>query len=450
MSDTSQKAYRSAIFHVLRDPTRGSPDQAYEYWDDGGLLVEDGLVKAVGAWPEIEPQVPKGVTVQHFQNALITPGFVDTHIHYPQIDVIASYGVQLLDWLNNYTFPAEQRFADPHHAAQMSTFFLDELLKNGTTCALIFATVHKSATEALFREAEKRRMRIIAGKVLMDRHAPEALSDTPESGYADSADLIASWHGKDRLSYAVTPRFAVTSSPEQLNLAGRLLKEHPDVYMQTHMSENQEEIEQVRELFPTAKNYLSVYDDAGLLGSRSVFAHCIHLDEDEFKGLSRADAGIAFCPTSNLFLGSGLFDLQRANAHNINVGLGTDIGGGTSFSMFQTMNEAYKVCQLRGGPLDPIQSFYLATLGGAKTLKLDDRIGNLEPGKEADFLVLDLAATPLFARRYALATSVREKLFVMNILGDDRIIGKTYVLGDPAYEKTKMSVPVASTASPQS
>ena len=432
----SRTAFRASVFHVLDDPSRISDGAACAYWQDGGLFVEDGVVSAIGPWADVKRQVPANTSVQHFKDALIIPGFVDTHIHYPQIDVIASFGVQLLDWLNNYTFPAEQKFADTQHAAEMSAFFLDELLKNGTTCALVFATVHKSATDTLFREAQKRRMRIIAGKVLMDRHAPPALCDTPERGFADSADLIAKWHGKDRLSYAVTPRFAVTSSPEQLRAAGRLCREFPGVYMQTHMSENQKEKELVRQLYPSAKNYLSVYSDAGLLGDHSVFAHCIHLDDDEFAGLSQAGAGISFCTTSNLFLGSGLFNLQRTIQETIKVGLGTDIGGGTSFSMFQTMNEAYKVCQLRGNALDPVHSFYLATLGGAKTLNLDHRIGNLQPGKEADFLVLDLKATPLFARRYGLATSVSEKLFVMNILGDDRIIDRTYLLGELAYQKT--------------
>ncbi len=428
-------AYRAAIVHMLHDPSQGRGDTAHEYFADGGLLIDNGVVAAVGAWADIKRQMTRGTQVHQFKNALIVPGFVDTHIHYPQIDVIASFGVQLLDWLNNYTFPAEQKFADQAHAAAMADFFLDELLKNGTTCALVFATVHKHATDTLFEAASKRRMRMIAGKVLMDRHAPAALCDTPQSGYADSAALIKKWHGKDRLSYAVTPRFAVTSSPEQLELAGRLLGEHNGVYMQTHMSENQKEIDLVRELYPDAPTYLSVYGGAGLLGERSVFAHCIHLDDSEFDGLARAGAGISFCPTSNLFLGSGLFNLNRAVSDGIKVGLGTDIGGGTSFSMFQTMNEAYKVCQLRGSPLDPLQSFYLATLGGAKTLNLDDRIGNLSPGKEADFLVLDLEATPLFAHRIALAPSIDEKLFVMSILGDDRLIGETYVHGKRVYAK---------------
>lgn len=433
------QAYRSAIFHVLGDPARKLEGQAFEYWDDGGLLVEDGIVKSIGPWSDVKRQLPPGAKSRHFQNAMIVPGFVDTHIHYPQIDVIASYGVQLLDWLNNYTFPAEQKFADARHAAFMAEFFLDELLKNGTTCALVFSTVHKSATDALFQAASKRNMRMIAGKSLMDRHAPPELCDTPESGYADSADLIAKWHNKDRLSYAVTPRFAVTSSPEQLQSAGKLLGEHPGVFMQTHMSENKKEIELVRELYPDAKSYLSVYNGAGLLSDHSVFAHGIHLEADEFKSLGQEGAGIAFCPTSNLFLGSGLFDLERACAHGIKIGLGTDIGGGTSFSMFQTMNEAYKVCQLRGAPLDPLKSFYLATLGGAETLNMDQRIGNLLPGKEADFVVLDLKATPLFAHRYALAESVAEKLFVMSILGDDRLVHSTYVLGEPAYKKTAIA-----------
>lgn len=430
------EAYRAAIFHVLDDPSIKPGPDAFDYWDDGGLLVEDGLIKDVGAWSEIKRQLSDDVPVNHFKDGMIVPGFVDTHIHYPQVDVIASFGVQLLDWLNNYTFPAEQKFSDQRHAESTAEFFLDELLKNGTTCALVFATVHKSATELLFKAAQKRRLRIVAGKVLMDRHAPDGLRDTPESGYNDSAALISKWHNTDRLSYAITPRFAVTSSSDQLAKAGQLLAENPGVYMQTHMSENKKEIALVEELFPDARNYLSVYEGAGLLGDHSVFAHGIHLDKQEFDGLGRAGAGISFCPTSNLFLGSGLFDLQTAEQHKINVGLGTDIGGGTSFSMFQTMNEAYKVCQMRGAPLDPIKSFYLSTLGGARTLNFEDKIGNLMPGKEADFLVLDLKATPLLSRRLSVAKSISEKMFVLSMLGDDRTIDQTYVLGKQAYKKT--------------
>ena len=433
------KAFRAAIFHLLSDPTKTGDQDAFEYWDDGGLLVDDGHVVAVGPWGDVERQLPNDAVVTRFDDALIMPGFVDTHVHYPQIEVIASYGVQLLDWLKNYTFPAEQKFADATHASAMSDFFLEELLKNGTTCALIFSTVHKQATDILFQAAQKLRMRIIAGKSLMDRNAPEALCDTAETGYADSADLIKKWHGRDRLAYAVTPRFAVTSTPEQLSAAGRLVAENPGVYMQTHLSENEKEVDLIKELFPNGQNYLSVYDDAGLLCDHSVFAHCIHLEQDEFERLGNAGAGIAFCPTSNLFLGSGLFDLKRALAHDIKVGLGTDVGGGTSFSMFQTMGEAYKVCQMRGAPLDPLNSIYLATLGGAKTLNLDDKIGNLCPGKEADFIVVDPHSSPLISHRYRLAQSPSEKMFVLNILGDDRLIKSTYVLGEAAYERNHVS-----------
>ena len=433
------KAFRSAIFHLLKDPTADGAQGAYEYWDDGGLLVDDGHVAAIGPWAEVERQVPNGTETTHFKDALIMPGFVDTHVHFPQIDVIASYGTQLLDWLKNYTFPAEQKFADADHASMMSDFFLGELLKNGTTSALIFSTVHKQATDLLFQSAQKKRMRIIAGKSLMDRNAPDALCDTAETGYADSADLIKKWHGRDRLSYAVTPRFAVTSTPEQLAAAGRLVRENPGVYMQTHLSENEQEVALIKELFPDAHNYLSVYDDAGLLCDHSIFAHCIHLEQDEFDRVGQAGAGIAFCPTSNLFLGSGLFDLRRALGHEIKVGLGTDVGGGTSFSMFQTMSEAYKVCQMRGAPLDPLHSVYLATLGGAKTLNLDDKIGNLSAGKEADFIVVDPHSSPLIAHRYGLAQSISEKIFVLNILGDDRLIQSTFILGEAAYDRGNAS-----------
>jgi len=343
--------------------------------------------------------------------------------------------------LNKYTFPTEGKFQDKAYAQEIASFFLDELLKHGTTTALVFTAVYPQSVDAFFEEASRRHLRMIAGKVLMDRNAPDFLTDTPETAYDESKQLIEKWHKHDRLLYAITPRFAVTSSDEQLRLAGKLLAEFPDVYMQTHIAENIKEVALVAELFPDSKGYLDVYDRAGLVGTKSVFAHGVQLTDAEFQRLSEAHSTIAFCPTSNLFLGSGLFNLKKAKSidHPIKVGLGSDVGGGTSFSMLETASEAYKVTQLRGETLSSFQALYLATLGGARALSLENTLGNFEPGKEADFIVLDPRATPLMARRNpsAIATSLPEladQTFATIMLGDDRAIHATYIMGELAYE----------------
>ncbi|MBD3814673.1 MAG: guanine deaminase, partial [Betaproteobacteria bacterium] len=341
----------------------------------------------------------------------------------------------LLDWLETYTFPTERAFADKAHAGEVAEVFLDELLRNGTTTALVFGSVHKESVDAFFEACEKRNLRMIAGKVLMDRNAPDYLTDTAETGYADSKELIERWHGKGRLHYAVTPRFAPTSTPEQLALAGQLFKEYPDLYMHTHLSENRKEIEWVRELFPERQGYLDVYDHHGLIGARSVFAHGVHLCDEECRRLGETGSAVAFCPTSNLFLGSGLFDLEKVEGFGVRVGLGTDVGAGTSFSQLQSLNEAYKVMQLQGKKLDPFKSLYLATLGGARALYLDDRIGNLQPGKDADFVVLDYQATPLIDYRLRQARTLEEKLFALTILGDDRAVKETFAAGESVHRK---------------
>ncbi|MBR9883150.1 MAG: guanine deaminase [Oceanospirillales bacterium] len=426
-------AYRAAILDSLGDPAELGLENSYRYFEDGILVVENGRISALGHAPEIMKGLKSGTKIHHYEDALITPGFIDTHIHYPQTGMIASYGEQLLDWLENYTFPAEQQFADPAHAEQVSEIFLNELLRNGTTTALVFGTVHPQSVDAFFSSAEKRNLRMIAGKVLMDRNAPEALTDTPESGYRDSKALIERWHGKGRLHYAVTPRFAPTSSPEQLATAGQLLREHEGLYLHTHLSENRNEIAWVKELFPEQNGYLDVYDHHNLLGQRSVFAHGVHLCDEECQRLAETDSAIAFCPTSNLFLGSGLFNLPQAEQHKIKVGLGTDVGAGTSFSMLQTLNEAYKVMQLQGKKLHPFKSFYLATLGAARALELDQQVGTLEPGSEADFVVLDYNATPLMSYRMQQAKDLEERLFVLMTLGDDRAIKQTYAMGEAVY-----------------
>ncbi|KJU78382.1 guanine deaminase [Pseudomonas sihuiensis] len=431
---TNIKAYRAAILHSLADPAVVGVEQSYEYFEDGILLIENGKVAQVGAAAELLPKLA-GVEVQHYRDALITPGFIDTHIHYPQTGMIASYGEQLLDWLNTYTFPTERQFADKAHASDVAAIFLKELLRNGTTTALVFGSVHPQSVDAFFEQADKLNLRMIAGKVLMDRNAPDYLTDTAESGYAESKALIERWHGKGRLHYAVTPRFAPTSTPEQLELAGKLLGEYPDLYMHTHLSENRKEIEWVKELFPERKGYLDVYDHHKLIGPRAVFAHGVHLCDDECKRLAETGSAVAFCPTSNLFLGSGLFDLNKLEAHGVRVGLGTDVGAGTSFSQLQSLNEAYKVMQLQGKKLDPFKSLYLATLGGANALYLDDQLGNFQPGKDADFLVLDYNATPLISYRMQQAKSLEERLFALTMLGDDRAVKETFAAGVSVHQR---------------
>ncbi len=422
-------AVRGEIVHFLADPA--ADPRALEHFADGVLIVRDGHVAECGPATALLAKLPAGTPLADHRGKLILPGFVDTHVHYPQTDIIASHGEQLLEWLEKYTFPAERRFADPAHAAEVAGFFCDELLRNGTTTAAAFATVHPASVEALFEAAQQRRMRLITGKVLMDRNCPDFLRDTAETGYADSQALIERWHNRDRLLYAITPRFAPTSTPAQMALAGRLFREHPGVFLQSHLAENRAEVAWVAQLHPEARSYLDVYERAGQLGMRALFAHCLWLDDSDRRRMAERGAAMSFCPTSNLFLGSGLFDLARARALGVRVGLGTDVGGGTSLSMLQTLNEAYKVLQLGGQSLSAASGFYLATLGGAHSLYLDDRIGNFAPGKEADFVVLDPRATPLLARRSAACATLEERLFVLMMLGDDRAVAATYVMGVP-------------------
>ncbi|MBU2896637.1 guanine deaminase [Vibrio hepatarius] len=429
-----RKAFRASIIHCIKDPKDVGLNNSYQFFEDGLLVVENGYVVDIGEAKKVLKKQPKDIKITRYNNKIITSGFIDTHIHYPQTAIIASYGDQLLDWLENYTFPEEMRFNDPIYARNIAKLFFHQLLSNGTTTALVFGTVHKQSVDIFFEEAQKRQLRMIAGKVLMDRNTPKELTDTPKSSYYDSKQLIDKWHNKGRLLYAVTPRFAPTSSPEQLTMVGKLLEQYPDVYMHTHLSENLKEIEWVKELFPDRAGYLDVYDHYGLLHKRSVLAHGIHLSDQECQRLAETDSAIAFCPTSNLFLGSGLFKLSKLENYKVKVGMGTDIGAGTSFSLLQTMNEAYKVMQLQQEKLHPLKSLYLATLGGARALDLEDKIGNLEVGKEADFVVLDLHATPLLSIRMEQAKTLEEKLFILLTLGDDRTVFETYILGEKAYD----------------
>ncbi|MAD44781.1 MAG: guanine deaminase [Oceanospirillaceae bacterium] len=430
------QGYRGQVLHYIDESTP-------QYFADGILVIDQdsGTVQDCGKSDAVLQAHP-GLNVKSYQNALIMPGLIDTHIHYPQVDVIASYGTQLLEWLNNYTFPTEMAFENPEVAEETAEFFLNELLKNGTTTALVFGTVHKGSVDAFFKASEKRNTRMICGKVMMDRNAPEDLCDTVETSVADTQALIDEWHGKGRQLYAITPRFAITSTPEQLAAAGKLLADNPGVYMQTHLAENKDEVAFVQELFPDSKSYLDVYDQFGLLGEHSIFAHCIYLEDGDYHRMNATGSKISFCPTSNLFIGSGLFRLDDQPAP-VDVSVATDVGGGTSFSMLQTMNEAYKVCQLRGSNLSPQRAFYMMTLGNAAALSLDDKIGNFETGKEADFVVFDLACTDLMKRRQAICKNIDEILFSLMILGDDRAVTETFVAGQSVWRKTDEVMKVA-------
>jgi len=407
------------------------------YIEDGVLITEQGKIRWFSPWEAAQDHLPTDVEIQHYPEQLIIPGMIDTHIHFPQTEMVGAYGEQLLSWLNTYTFPTEIQFKDKAYAQEIAKFFVNELLKNGTTTALVFCTVHPESVDALFEAAELHQMRLIAGKVMMDRHAPEALCDSAESAYVDSKTLIQKWHGQGRALYAITPRFAPTSTPEQLERAGQLKAEFPDVYVHTHLSENKDEIAWVKDLFPHQNGYLDVYHHYGLTGQRSVFAHCVHLEDTEWKCMHDTNSAIAFCPTSNLFLGSGLFPLKKTWDQQVKVGLGTDIGAGTSFSLLQTVNEAYKVQQLQGDKLSAYESLYHATLGGAKALDLDDKLGNFIVGKEADFVVLDLKATALQQLRQSRAKSIEDSLFALFTMGDDRNIEATYIYGQKAYQQNQ-------------
>lgn len=434
------KAFRCSFLDFIDDPFYVNELESVRYIADGLLVVENGLVKELGDYASLQAKYV-GIEIVSYPGMLIMPGFIDTHVHFPQTEAIASYGEQLLEWLHKYIFPTERKFQEFAYAQKIAAIFLDELLKNGTTTALVFAAVYPESVEAFFTEASRRNLRAIAGKVMMDRNAPDYLVDTPETSYQQSKQLIEKWHKNGRLLYAVTPRFAITSSVEQLNVARRLLDEFPDVYLHTHLSENVDEIAFVGQLFPENEGYLDVYDRAGLVRNRSIFAHGVHLTDAEFARLSEAESAIAFCPTSNLFLGSGLFKIEQAKSkeHPVKLGLGTDVGAGTSFSLLQTAGEAYKVAQLRKQKLSPFQALFLATLGGARALGLEDKLGNFETGREADFIVIDPRCTELLAFRNGdTATSLQEiaeKVFALMVVGSDRSISATYILGNLAYER---------------
>ncbi|QDL38808.1 guanine deaminase [Rhodoferax sediminis] len=430
-------AYRAAI---LRFATDGGPHRSAVYEEDGLLVIGPGangvqVVHAVGPYRDLVGRFP-GIAVEHLPGRILAPGFVDLHLHYPQTDVIGSPAEGLLPWLENYTFPEEKRFAALDHSSQAATFFIAELLRNGVTTALTFATSHPASVNALFGEAQKHKLRLITGKVLQDRHSPDGVRDDTEQSLTDTEALIRQWHGKDRLGYAITPRFAPSCSEAQLRGAGELAARYPDVWIQSHVAENRDEVAWVRQLFPAARSYLSVYDDFGLMRERAVYAHCIHFDDADRALMRDTGTAAAVSPTSNLFLGSGFFDYAGADRAGFRYGLASDVGGGTSFSPFHTMLAAYYVGrasveqggQLRPGlSLNPQHLWWQHTAGAAQALGLAGVVGNLQPGCEADFIVLNPQATPLLARRTARANSLDELLFAMIVLGDDRLVEKTVI-----------------------
>ncbi len=436
MKDTptmTDRLLRGRLLTFHRAPADQNDTDAFTYHEDGAILVREGVIAASGTFDAVAPTAPCADIVDHRPH-LITAGFIDAHIHFPQAQIVASWGAQLLDWLNGYVFPEEARFGDESHAQAIATRFFDVLTEHGTTTAAAFCSVHAASADAYFAEAERRNMRMIGGKVMMDRNAPDTLRDTPQSGYDDTKALIERWHGRGRAGYAISPRFAITSSPQQLEMAGALATEHPDCHIQTHLSENREEIAFAASLYPEASDYLNIYERYGLLGGKMLLGHCIHLEEREVQCLAETGAHPVFCPTSNLFLGSGCFDHARLDKAGIQSAIATDIGAGTSYSILQTLNEGYKVLQLQSQSLHAMRGFHWMTRGNAEVLGLADRIGTLDEGTEADIVVLDARATPAMALRMDRVETLAEELFVLLVMGDDRAVAQTYIAGEPHKE----------------
>ncbi|HVT05217.1 MAG TPA: guanine deaminase [Thermoanaerobaculia bacterium] len=430
------RVFRSRIFSPLTDPFATEPvEKSFTYLPDGYMVVaDDGRIHDVGDWSAAPASIQE--VAEHLgSSALITPGFVDTHLHAPQLEMIGSYGGHLLEWLNRYTFPTEARFSQASHARTVARALFDQLLRNGTVLALLMSTIHREATEIFFEEAELAGFRGIIGKTMMDRNATRELTEDPVRSYEESRELLVTWHGRGLLRYAITPRFAPTSSPRLLEAAGRLKAEFPDAYVHTHVSENADEVQWVAELFPELSSYAGVYDRYGLLSSRTILAHGVHLTDHELRLLRLRETRIAHCPNSNLFLGSGLFPLQRVLDCGVRVGLGSDIGAGTTPSMFSAMSDAYKVQQVRGVSLSPFQLWYLATLGGAEVLSLDTETGSLIAGKDADFLILDLQATSLLTLRTRHASSIEDLLAGLVFMGDERVVRRSFIKGREVFTR---------------
>ena len=420
--------FRGRIFSFTRAPMDLDDVDSYVYFEDGFLLVEDEKIVGLYAYDKL-PQDWSDCRWIDYRPHLIIPGFIDPHNHFPQLQVIASYGAQLMEWLEKYTFPEEAKFSDYNYSKLAAKTFIDMLIDNGTTTSVSFGSVHMESVDALFEEAEKYNMCLIAGKVMMNRNAPDSVLDTARTSYDNSKFLIKKWHKKNRLHYAISPRFGITSTPDQLDLAGALLSEFDDCYLQTHISENAKEIELTLSLFPERKNYLDIYIHHGLIGPTSLLGHCIHLDSYERAQMNEMSAVAVHCPTSNLFLGSGLFDLADLKAHDVRTAVASDTGGGTSHSMLKTLADAYKIQQLRDYTINPLESIYWATLGNACALGLEHEIGSLKVGSFADFIVLNSCATKLSDNRMQTCQNLIEELFILQTLGDDRFIKSVYIAG---------------------
>ena len=433
------RVVRGAVMTFRADPAVVGIRRAVRFYGRGAVVVAGNGRIVWRGHAARTPERYRSLPVDDHGEALVVPGFIDAHIHYPQYRMLAAPGKDLLDWLNRFTFPEEHRYAAPAHARAAAETFLDRLVRHGTTAAVVFSTVHRSATETLFAAVERRRLAVVSGKTMMDRNAPAALCDDPVSSVRDSEALIERWHRRGRLRYAVTVRFAATSTEEQLRAAGALAARYPDCHVHSHLSESESEIEYVRRLYPWAKDYTDVYDRFGLLGPRSLFAHGVHLSERECSRLSEAGATVVHCPTSNTFLGSGLFDAGHVGHPDrpVRIGIATDVGGGTSYSMLQTLGEAYKVAMLRGRRPTAHELFHLATRGNAVNLGLGEEIGTLEAGRWADLVVLDPAATPELDTRHALSESLEDTLFALAILGDDRAVRATYIAGQRVWDATQ-------------
>ncbi len=428
------KGFRGSILHFLSEPTQENLAVSYQCIDDGLLLISDEKIISIGEYSKLIKNLDKHIEITDYSGKILMPGFIDTHIHFPQLEIIAAYGRQLLEWLSLYVFPTEGKYSDKAYSSSKASFFLEELLRNGTTTAMIYPTVHINSVETLFEEAEKLGMCIISGKVLMDRNAPLYLTDTPKTSYEESKYLINKWHSKCRLKYAITPRFAITSTEEQLEIASTLKKEFPDVYIQTHLSENKEEVKLIKQLYPWSIDYINVYEKFNLLTPKTILGHCIYLSARGYGVVKETKSVISWCPSSNFFLGSGVFNLQKAIRSEVNVAIGSDVGGGNRIFMLQVLNEAYKAAALKNIKLSPFSSLYTLTLGNAKLLGLQDEIGNFETGKYADFVVLDPCNTPLMNERMKNTRHLEDTLFTLQMLADNRCVKATYIKGELKYE----------------
>lgn len=424
----NMKLLRGRVLDFVAEPQGIDDAECYRYIEDGAVLIEGGKIVASGAYEDVKIAGIDYEIIDHRPH-LIMPGLIDPHIHFVQMQVVASYAANLLEWLNTYTFVEEQKFVDFAHGLTIASKFFDTLIRYGTTTAAAYCSVHAASAEAFFTEAEKRNMLMIGGKCMMNRNCPEALQDTPQTGYDESKALLEKWHGRGRNHYAITPRFAITSTREQMEMTQALIGEFPDAFVQTHLSENDEEIAFTMELYPEHKDYLAIYEHYGFLGSKSLLGHAIYLSDRELGVMAETKSVAVSCPTSNLFLGSGLFDRDKNIAAGVRGALATDIGGGTSFSMLKTADEFYKVQQLNGNRMDPLTSFYMMTLGNAEALSLSDKIGTLAVGSDGDIVVLDASATPEMALRLGTVSSLAEELFLLQTLGDDRSVLETYVAG---------------------